>query len=215
MKGTYSIPSTVTCIGDGAFEGCSGLNGSVQIPSSVTYIGKNAFAGCSGLKGSITIPSSVSYIGDYAFYGCTGLISLKDLNSSPLKGSSMGSDVFFGDNLNNLYVPSGSVNAYKTDTNWNLINILPINKYALHNMSGNFKINFPNPCNILYQITIMDTTGNKILYKTKTRQNFFIYTGKKLPSGIYEIRFEYPFPLLDLKCLNTNLDIEPLRILIQ
>ena len=42
---TYSV----TGIGEGAFEGCSGLT-SVTIPSSVTNIDKDAFKDCSGLK---------------------------------------------------------------------------------------------------------------------------------------------------------------------
>ncbi len=65
------IPSTVTIIGYGAFEGCSGLK-SVTIPSSVTEIGTYAFRHCSGLE-SITIPSSVTIIRDSAFSDCTSL----------------------------------------------------------------------------------------------------------------------------------------------
>ena len=41
------------------------------IPDSVTEIGNRAFAGCSGLT-SITVPNSVTKIGDYAFDECTG-----------------------------------------------------------------------------------------------------------------------------------------------
>ena len=49
------IPSGVTEIGTGAFEGCTGLK-EIQIPSSVEKIGENAFNNC----GSLT---SVDYIG--------------------------------------------------------------------------------------------------------------------------------------------------------
>ena len=68
------IPDTVTEIGGGAFEGCTGLI-SITIPDSVTKIGRRAFIGCTGLI-SITIPDSVTEIGGAAFYGCTGLISI-------------------------------------------------------------------------------------------------------------------------------------------
>ena len=47
------IPSSVTSIGDLAFNGCSGLTG-ISIPSSVTSIGNYAFKGCSGLT-TITV----------------------------------------------------------------------------------------------------------------------------------------------------------------
>ena len=42
------IPNSVTSIGFGAFDGCSGLT-SIEIPNSVTSIGKRAFSYCSGL----------------------------------------------------------------------------------------------------------------------------------------------------------------------
>ena len=47
------IPNSVTSIGSGAFQNCSGLT-SVTIPNSVTSIGRNPFNGCSGLT-SITV----------------------------------------------------------------------------------------------------------------------------------------------------------------
>jgi hypothetical protein len=62
----YTIPSSVTNIGNYAFYNCSGLT-SVTIPNSVTSIGRYAFSGCKGLT-SVTIPNSVTSIGDEAFY---------------------------------------------------------------------------------------------------------------------------------------------------
>ena len=71
---SYTIPNSVTSIGDWAFRGCTGLT-SITIPDSVTSIGDRAFAGCTGLT-SITIPDSVTSIGESAFAGCTGLTSV-------------------------------------------------------------------------------------------------------------------------------------------
>ena len=68
------IPSSVTSIGDAAFEGCSGLT-SIDIPERVTSIGNNTFYSCSGLT-SISIPSGVTRIGFRAFEGCSGLASI-------------------------------------------------------------------------------------------------------------------------------------------
>ena len=65
---TYSIPNSVTSIGEYAFSGCTGLT-SINITNGVTTIGWYAFSGCSGLT-SITIPNSVIDIGYKAFSGC-------------------------------------------------------------------------------------------------------------------------------------------------
>lgn len=66
------IPSRVTEIGDGAFNGCRTLTNAGIIPVGITKIGDHAFSGCDGLK-SISIPSSVISIGDYAFANCSYL----------------------------------------------------------------------------------------------------------------------------------------------
>jgi hypothetical protein len=79
LAGSYSIPNSVTSIGDFAFALCSGLT-SLTIPDSVTSIGVQAFYDCSGLK-SVTIPNSVSSIGNYAFADCYGLTSVIIPNS--------------------------------------------------------------------------------------------------------------------------------------
>jgi hypothetical protein len=73
-SGDYTIPSSVTTIGDFAFQYCEKLT-SITIPPSITDIGDFAFQGCRGLTG-ITIPSSVAGIGGGAFSGCNGLRSI-------------------------------------------------------------------------------------------------------------------------------------------
>ena len=73
------IPSSVTSIGDGAFQGCVDLT-SIPIPNSVMEIGYNAFENCKGLT-SIAIPSSVTSIRDRAFRGCEDLTSITIPNS--------------------------------------------------------------------------------------------------------------------------------------
>lgn len=62
--GVYTIPSSVTRIGENAFYSCYSLT-SVIIPSSVTEIGRAAFTGSTIT--SIDIPNSVTEIGEYAF----------------------------------------------------------------------------------------------------------------------------------------------------
>ncbi len=73
-SGAYTIPDSVTSIGESAFEDCGSLT-SVTIPDSVTSIGESAFEDCGSLT-SVTIPDSVTSIGDSAFYGCSSLTSV-------------------------------------------------------------------------------------------------------------------------------------------
>ena len=75
----YSIPNSVTNIGDNAFYGCQSLT-NIKIPNSVTNIGDRAFASCSSLT-SINIPNSVTNIGDSAFSECKSLTNINIPNS--------------------------------------------------------------------------------------------------------------------------------------
>ena len=110
---TYnSVTYSVTSIGDGAFEGCTGLT-SVTIPNSVTSIGSYAFYNCSGLT-SVTIPNSVTSIGEAAFYDCDGLTSVTiEAETPPTLDESA-----FPDTYCSIYVPCGTLDAYKTAEGW-------------------------------------------------------------------------------------------------
>jgi hypothetical protein len=70
-SGSYTIPGSVTSIGDYAFLSCTSLT-SIIIPNSVTTIGDYAFESCTSLI-SVTIGNSVTTIGDYAFNSCSSL----------------------------------------------------------------------------------------------------------------------------------------------
>lgn len=65
--------SSVTTIGDGAFQGFAQLH-TIENFENVTSIGSSAFSGCTGLT-SIDL-SNVTSIGTSAFRGCTGLTSI-------------------------------------------------------------------------------------------------------------------------------------------
>ena len=138
---SVTIPNSVKSIGSSAFQQCDGLT-SVTIPNRVTSIGSRAFSRCTGLT-SVTIPNSVTSIGRGAFYGCTGLTSVTIPNSVTRIGNSNGNNAFYNctgltsmtveattppscnyqynivsDYNIPLYVPAGSVDAYKTATVW-------------------------------------------------------------------------------------------------
>ena len=85
----YTIPDSVTSIGNGAFLGCRSLT-SVTIPDSVTSIGEYAFYDCTSLT-SVTIPDSVTSIGNGAFLGCRSLTSV----TIPDSVTSIGESAFY------------------------------------------------------------------------------------------------------------------------
>ena len=74
IEKSFTIPDSVTSIGDYAFLGCTSLT-SVTIGDSVKSIGGSAFWYCTSLT-SVTIPDSVKSIGDEAFHYCTSLTSV-------------------------------------------------------------------------------------------------------------------------------------------
>ena len=148
------IPEGVTSIGYGAFAGLEGLS-SIAIPESVTSIGAQAFSWCKGLT-SITFSekSRLISIGSWAFQGCISLTSI----TIPESVTSIGSGILLScsslttitckaitppfanistfDNVDKsipVYVPAGSVAAYKSAQYWNEftnIQAIPTNDIA-------------------------------------------------------------------------------------
>ena len=117
----YTIPSSVTKIGIGAFSHCISL-ASVTIPDSVTTIEEGVFYKCVSLT-SITIPNNVTEIGVRVFFDCP---SLNSVYCKAITPPNLGVDALYY--LNNyreekidctIYVPRESVDAYKNAEGWN------------------------------------------------------------------------------------------------
>ena len=71
---TLNIPSSVTTIGNNAFEMCTALS-SITIPGNVSVIEDNAFSCCYNLR-TVTLSEGVTRMGNYAFFNCNMLSSV-------------------------------------------------------------------------------------------------------------------------------------------
>lgn len=76
LTGILRIPDTVMEIGEYCFQFCSGLTG-IKLPEDLKFMGWGVFAVCGSLTGTLYIPESLSVIPDGAFFYCgylTGLV---------------------------------------------------------------------------------------------------------------------------------------------
>lgn len=89
---SFTIPNSVTSIGDYAFSGCTSLT-SVTIDDSVTSIGKGAFIRCESLE-ILTIGCSVTTIGNDAFRDCYAIDTIY-FNAIEMSDLAYSNGVFF------------------------------------------------------------------------------------------------------------------------
>ena len=98
------------------------LNGNeltqVTIPKEITKINKFAFQGCN--LSSVKIPNTITSIGDYAFNRCNSLVNVSVEKETPLD---INSNTFSNRENITLYVPAGSIAAYKAANYWKDFNV--------------------------------------------------------------------------------------------
>jgi len=100
--GSYTIPGSVTVIGDFAFPFCNLTN--LIFPDSLMAIGQYAFYGCRSMT-SVTLPTNLVTIGQYAF-ASSGLTNL----TLPGRLASIAANAFAGIALTSILIPASVTN---------------------------------------------------------------------------------------------------------
>lgn len=165
---SVTIPNSVTSIGDYAFSLCTGLK-TLTIPCALTSIGAGVFSNCSGLT-SVIIPKSVTSIGDSAFDFCENLKAIYDLNPTP---QAVGEYPFGGVPRDAVvYVPAGSVDAYRMAEGWNYFSNFQELTSGIDNVAAD----------ATSSVDVFDLCGVSVLRNADTDAL------TTLPAGIYIVR---------------------------
>ena len=174
--GSTVIPTSVTTIGNSAFEGCSSTSAMV-IPDNVMTIGENAFSGsrfssitlpegltaiskhmmslCYNLT-EIEIPSEVTSIGYYAFYADKALTSV----DIPSKVESIAEGAFsYCDNLERITIPA-SVTSIEKNAFLSSMNLVHVEVGMMAPITIDATA-FPNRANATLYVPV----GTKSLYE--------------------------------------------------
>ena len=77
---SVSVPSSVTAIGEAAFQGCNSL-ASISLSEGLAFIGASAFEDC-GVD-ALMLPASVTSIGERTFADCSSLARIVALSEIP------------------------------------------------------------------------------------------------------------------------------------
>lgn len=186
------LGNSVKQIGHWSFRNCYQLQ-EVEFPKSLKTIGNYCFD--KNLKFTkVTIPENVTLIGGYAFEGNPQLTTVYSLSQTPpeiKKGYIDGEVVYtlfddenYGERV--LYVPQGTVDAYKLTFGWNHFKyIKEITPTAIRNLTAGLKTH-----------AYSDTRGQLVVVSTdKTVVNVYDLAGKKIitqPMNAGIMRFNVP-----------------------
>lgn len=102
---------------------------SIKDGQNSTYGDYGTFFECTELT-KVNLPSTLNYIGNYCFSGCNKLDTIICNSITP---PTLGPYSFFNTPVDlKIYVPDGSVESYKTATNWNTYadRIHPLSEYT-------------------------------------------------------------------------------------
>lgn len=210
-----NIPSSVTTIEHNAFAKCTGFT-TINLPNSITSIGEYAFAGCYGLR-SFTIPPLMKIMSEGLFKDCYSLrsvhlpISLTTIVSGEVFASCRNLNsiynyqttpivltdfmIFYSLNLSTcvLYVPTGSLNAYREAPVWNsFLNIREMTNTDVNTKNLPTLSFYPNPVSEGFYVSGLTESGiltltslrGEVIFSSHVTNNDYVSISS-LPTGVY------------------------------
>lgn len=114
---SLTVPSTLTQIKDYAFYNCTLLQNVEFSEGYQSFNIYNIFGNCTALE-EVIFPSSLNFVYGFAFGGCNALtrIIIKATTPPRTRGDTL--QFLYGADNAIIYVPSGAVDAYKTNSLW-------------------------------------------------------------------------------------------------
>ena len=96
------------------YAGCN-PNTEANVAEGIVRVEQRAFNSCTNII-TVKLPTSIKSIGQYTFYGCSALTTIYCAATTPPVLDN-GKDLI-PSNVTKIYVPTDSVSAYKSATNW-------------------------------------------------------------------------------------------------
>ena len=146
-----------------------GYDDDIEIPSGITSIGRDVFYGDTSIV-RVTIPDTVTSIGENAFYGCSNLLSIIVESTTP---PALGSSALLTTNNCPIYVPSGSVETYKTASGWSsyasrIAAIPPYTDIAKFRATYSDSTSYSAACDANTKLTTATTKAHSTSYTAMT-----------------------------------------------
>lgn len=183
---SVTLPNLITSLPYRFFYNCNKLT-DLDIPATVKYIGEWAFYQCYALL-ALELPAAVTTIDETAFQKCTGIAHIKSYAATPPTAYlSSFSGVSYSIPL---YVPEGSVQAYKDAFIWeNFTNITALNLSEETNLSaGDENVKVGDNCSLSILSGEIRESDNIIAYQFDLSFDPLLvgYTGYELSGTLSE-----------------------------
>lgn len=124
------LPSSITSIGESAFDNCSGLV-AVELPEGITMLNKDMLTNCENIV-SINIPNSVTTICERAFKDCRSLVNVNIPNSV----TTIEYGVFeYCTSLKNIFIPASVIKLDNVFNGCSALEKMEVSEYNLNYMS--------------------------------------------------------------------------------